>query len=374
MESNQPVQVRRICHKDHIDPEVKEGKSKPWPYEEKKYTYWYQNVCRIDRCVSRWDENSKIIIVDGLPGVGKSRFATELADKLGMRHMQEVSSDQIYINRSGFDYRSLNWRLPAGVQMVDLNMFLMNPFHPNLYEFQHFMYRARFAQYQQALQHLFNTGQGVVIERCPQGDFVFAKAMNKLGFLPDDATEYHKYLRRETIWELKRPHLVIWLDISAEESLRRIKERNLEFEAESKVMTLEYLETLEDVNKNQFLPEISRHAELLMYDWSQGQETDLVVEDLEKLDFDQYEKRGERMEDWRHYHHSDFDNWRRHYTNFAWKPWRYFHIADYDYPSVRGTDEELTMLKNVLDTYVSFLGIFRGFLGMFIFLNNSLIH
>lgn len=353
--SIQASQVRGICHKDHIDPEVKEGKSQPWPYERKKYTYWHQNVFRVDRCVSRWDENSKIIIVDGLPGAGKGKLARELAEQLGMRHMKGVTCDQIYINRNGFDYRSLNWRLPAGVQMVDLKMFLLNPFHPNLYQLQHFMYRARFAQYHEALQHLFNTGQGVVIERCPQGDFVFAKAMNKMGFLADDAVEYHKWLRRETIWELKRPHLVIWLDISAEESLKRMKERG-----EGKTMTVEYVERVEEVSKREYLGEISQHAELLVYDWSEGQETDLVVEDLERLDFDQYEKRGERMEDWRHYHHSDFDNWRRHYTNFSWKPWRYFHIDDYDYPSVRATDDELVMLRHVLETYVSFL-FFSGF-------------
>lgn len=137
-----------------------------------------------------------------------------------------------------------------------------------------------------------------------------------------------------------------------------MRERGIEYECSSKVMTLEYVETMDDVNKNQFLPEISKHAELLMYDWSEGQETELVVEDLERLDFDQYEKRGERMEDWRYYHHSDFDNWRRHYTNFAWKPWRYFNIADYDYPSVRGTDEELVLLKDILDTYVSSFSLF----------------
>lgn len=217
------------------------------------------------------------------------------------------------------------------------------------------MYRARFAQYMEALVHLFNTGQGVVIERCPQGDFVWAKAMNKMGFLADDAMEFHKYLRRETIWELKRPHLVIWLDIPPEESLKRIKKRNIDYEANSKAMSLEYLETLDEFNKEQFLPEIANHAELLMYDWSEGgQEVDLVIEDLEKLNYDAYEKRGERMEDWRYYHHSDFDNWRRYYTNMPWMSWRHFNQPNYDYPSVKGVEEEITVMHEVLKTYVSF--------------------
>lgn len=40
---------------------------------------------------------------------------------------------------------------------------------------------------------------------------------------------------------------------------------------------------MEDVYKNEFLKDIGTHAELLVYDWSNGGEIELVVEDIEKI-------------------------------------------------------------------------------------------
>lgn len=40
---------------------------------------------------------------------------------------------------------------------------------------------------------------------------------------------------------------------------------------------------MEDVYKNDFLKDISTHADLLVYDWSNGGEIELVVEDIENI-------------------------------------------------------------------------------------------
>lgn len=40
---------------------------------------------------------------------------------------------------------------------------------------------------------------------------------------------------------------------------------------------------MEEVYKNNFLKDISNHAELLVYDWSNGGEIELVVEDIERI-------------------------------------------------------------------------------------------
>lgn len=44
-----------------------------------------------------------------------------------------------------------------------------------------------------------------------------------------------------------------------------------------------FLETMENVYKRNFLKDISTHAELLVYDWSNGGDTELVVEDIERI-------------------------------------------------------------------------------------------
>lgn len=82
---------------------------------------------------------------------------------------------------------------------------------------------------------------------------------------------------------------------------------------------------MENVYKNDFLKDISTHAELLVYDWSNGGEIELVVEDIENIgmtssieiefiknlvlfntytiisitDFDRFEKESPKMLDWR---------------------------------------------------------------------------
>lgn len=40
---------------------------------------------------------------------------------------------------------------------------------------------------------------------------------------------------------------------------------------------------MEDVYKNNFLKDIGTHAELLVYDWSNGGEIELVAEDIENI-------------------------------------------------------------------------------------------
>lgn len=40
---------------------------------------------------------------------------------------------------------------------------------------------------------------------------------------------------------------------------------------------------MEEVYKNNFLKDISTHSELLVYDWSNGGDIELVVEDIERI-------------------------------------------------------------------------------------------
>lgn len=63
-----------------------------------------------------------------------------------------------------------------------------------------------------------------------------------------------------------------------------IKKRNKYNEASSPLFKDgKFLQTMDDVYKNNFLKDISTHAELLVYDWSNGGETELVTEDIERI-------------------------------------------------------------------------------------------
>lgn len=41
------------------------------------------------------------------------------------------------------------------------------------------------------------------------------------------------------------------------------------------------------------------HAELLIYDWSNYGDVEVVVEDIERIDFDSFDKYDPKMKDWR---------------------------------------------------------------------------
>lgn len=44
----------------------------------------------------------------------------------------------------------------------------------------------------------------------------------------------------------------------------------------------------------------SKHAELLVYDWSEEGDAEVVVEDIERIDFAKYDVQDPKMKDWDH--------------------------------------------------------------------------
>ncbi|KAJ8935970.1 hypothetical protein NQ318_014861, partial [Aromia moschata] len=140
-----PISSRAVKAKDDTPP-----KPKPWPYQEKGYTF----LNYFDKTTSRLDENSKILVVEGPVASGKSKLAKQVA--------------------------------------AELDMLL--------------------SQYVDALAHLLSTGQGVVLDRCVYSDFVFAESMYSQGYLSKLARSKYYEFRDCTIGELLRPHLVIYLD------------------------------------------------------------------------------------------------------------------------------------------------------------------
>lgn len=48
-----------------------------------------------------------------------------------------------------------------------------------------------------------------------------------------------------------------------------------------------------------FLLSCRNHAELLIYDWSSYGDVEVVVEDIERIDFDNFDKHDPKIKDWR---------------------------------------------------------------------------
>lgn len=133
------------------------------------------------------------------------------------------------------------------------------------------------------MAHVFSTGQGVVLDRSVYSDFVFTEAMYNSNYISKGVRSVYYDLKENSIGELMKPHLVIYLDVPVETVKQRIKERNIDYEVNSKALTDKYLQDIDTVYKQKFLKDVSIASELLVYDWSSGGETEVVVEDIERI-------------------------------------------------------------------------------------------
>jgi NADH dehydrogenase (ubiquinone) 1 alpha subcomplex subunit 10 len=167
-----------------------------------------------------------LLICSGNVGSGKSVFAKKLAEELGMRYFPELNLDLAYVTEEGFDFRSLNEQLPLKVRFPDL---------PDVFEYrdptqtavlQHQIYRLRYVNYLDALAHLYQTGQGCVIERSPWSDSVFADQLRNDNFFSSSFHNFYWLMRSQTISYLQRPHLVMYIDVNVDECHKNIQQRN----------------------------------------------------------------------------------------------------------------------------------------------------
>lgn len=70
-------------------------------------------------------------------------------------------------------------------------------------------------------------------------------------------------------------------------------------QGEEKALTADFLKGLEESYKTKFLPEIEVNAELLVYDWTEPGDPEVVVEDIERINFEEKrEPRHPKFEDW----------------------------------------------------------------------------
>ncbi|GFY34140.1 NADH dehydrogenase 1 alpha subcomplex subunit 10, mitochondrial [Trichonephila clavipes] len=304
------IQTANITSKEWRDPNVQ--KPAPFPYKTKKFNFirsYYESTLK------RFDENTKVIVVDGNISSGKGAFAKELAEAFDMHFVPEPSYDKVYITSYGYNLKEIDSIVPPSYKICDIETFYKNPHHQNVAKMQFDMYMLRLEAYIDALAHLLNTGQGVVMERSAFGDFVFLEAMFKAGYLSKQVKDLYYDICKITLDEILKPHLIIYLDVSPEVILERIKARNNPAEVNSPVLTKSYLESIEYFYKQKYLKEFQKHSEILIYDWSNYGDVEVVVEDIERIDFDKYSKYDTQMKDWRKEDDWEWAHFRRRYSN-----------------------------------------------------------
>ena len=275
-----------------------------------------------------------MIVVEGPIAAGKSAFAKDLAAELDMHYVEQPTLDDIYINPYGFDMRKLDPELPVNTRSFDVKNFCLTPNGRNVAQFQIRMFMLRYSAYVDALAHILSTGQGVVCNRSPYSDFVFLEAMFKHGYLSKGARSVYYDLKAHTITEIMKPHLVVYLDVPVAKVKENIKKRGIDYETKSAVFSDQYLTDIENVYKQRYLKEITQHAELLVYDWTNGGETEVVVEDIERIDFDRFDHYDPKMKDWRLANEWEWCEMRMRFTIEKCDLMNYFNVPRFDVPEL----------------------------------------
>jgi len=298
-------------------------RSKPWNYERLGYNLFWQHF---DGTTKRFNDNTKIIVVEGPPGLEKGKFAKELADEFDMEYVPCITMDSWYINKYGYDLRDLDhhFKYPCNVSF-DEKKFAQDPTSQDggLDRMQQLLLIQRAKSYHDILKNLFNSGRGFVTEKSPHSDHIWVEVALKMGWIHKTSKNFMDRQRVQLLQKLLRPNIIIYLDAPidvVQEKQRERGETTHPWLKNSPVFNnTEYLKMVyEDGFKNDYLNKASAYSKVLTYDWSEGGDTEVVVEDIERLNLDYFDKYDKQQSDWRMFKEDMYCAHRTLYTLGQW--------------------------------------------------------
>lgn len=152
------------------------------------------------------------IVVDGIIGAGKTTIARMVSEHLNIPMFEELKNDDL---GNTLEHRMLNKfyddqsRWSAIIQVMFLN--------------------ERFRD----LKDIENNDQFAVMDRSIYGDEIFAKTINKRGNMSDDELTIYQELLHNMLEHINPPKLLIYLDVSIDTAMDRIRQRSRGTEADT---------------------------------------------------------------------------------------------------------------------------------------------
>lgn len=188
--------------------------------------------------------------IAGLIGAGKTTLATALGQHLGLPTYYEPVADNEYLA----DFYRDTARYSFATQIYLLNR--------------------RFQQHQEIIWR----GGGGVQDRTIYEDAVFAKTLVDQGLM--DERDYRTYLDlfKHMSNFMCRPHLIVYLDLTPESSLERVRERSRDVETG---ISVEYLTALHR-EYEVFISDISRMIPVIRVNWEQYRDADEMASVIER--------------------------------------------------------------------------------------------
>lgn len=187
--------------------------------------------------------------IAGLIGAGKTTLANALADHLKLPVYYEPVADNAYLE----DFYRDTKRYAFSTQIYLLNR--------------------RFQQHQEIIWR----GGGAVQDRTIYEDAVFAKTLVDQGLM--EARDFQTYLQlfRHMSNFMCRPNMIVYLDLSPEVSLDRIRQRARSMES---AVTLEYLVALQR-RYQEFITDVSHNIPVIRVPWDEFKDVEETAEMIE---------------------------------------------------------------------------------------------
>jgi len=196
-------------------------------------------------------EQRVFISIAGLIGAGKSTLAAALGETIGVPvYFEPIAEADTNHYLADFYADMRQYSFPLQVHLLN----------------------KRFRQQQEIIW----SDAGAIQDRSIYEDSVFASVLAADGLM--DARDYATYLSLFSTMSrfMQRPDVIVYLDVSPEESLRRIRLRRRECESD---MTLEYLVKLAAAYED-FIADISRSVHVIRIDYSEFRSADEMADEI----------------------------------------------------------------------------------------------
>lgn len=153
------------------------------------------------------------ICVDGVVGVGKSSLAKILAERYNIELYEEPVTNNPILDK--FYYDKKRWSFP-------LQIFFLNK---------------RFRMIKDASKL-----GACVMDRSIYGDVIFSKMLANDGDMTEEEFELYEELLYNMLENVERPSLMIYLETSVENAVKKIKKRGRDYE---QIVPIEYWTSLD---------------------------------------------------------------------------------------------------------------------------------
>lgn len=153
-----------------------------------------------------------IICIDGVVGAGKTTLGEMVAKEFALEFFREPVDDNPLLDKFYYDQKRYSF---------PLQVYFLNK---------------RFRMLKQASQLT-----GCVMDRSIYGDVIFAKLLMLGGHMSSEEFALYEELLHNMLEHVSRPRLMVYLDITTDNAISRIKERGRDYE---QIVPRDYWEAL----------------------------------------------------------------------------------------------------------------------------------